>query len=262
MRLPLIPIFIICLTLLGCQREVLLKVNDAPKKIVVQANLSSGGEVMKVQLNYTTSLYDKVQNSAISDANVSIQDVVSGESVKLLGQNGFYTSGAPFAAVANATYMLTIETTDNKVMQSECFMPQPVAIDSLAIERYVNSQSATDTIYALVIQFRDIPKQSNCYKIQTYVEGFALAGINILSDNFRDGQLIKTSIRSDKFVRGASIKLELQHIAPEIYDYYFTLRQSMSGMSDSPANPPTNIFGGAIGYFSAFGLSSAEFHIN
>lgn len=262
MKTPFIPIIILLLTLVGCQREITLKVDDAPQRIVVQANLSSEGETIEVRLNRTMPLYGSSGNMPkVSAAHVYIKDMTSGQILILTEGNEMYTASEPFYAVANSPYMLVVDLGET-VLQSECFMPQKVIHDSLAIEKYVNAQSLKDTTYAIVLRFTDIPNQANYYKIQTFINGVVVPDINIINDNFRDGQQIKVSIKDDRFKKGSAVRLELQHISPEIYNYYFTMRQSMSGMSDAPANPPTNIFGDAIGYFSAYGLHLMEFKIN
>lgn len=261
MKKILMPILFVVFALVGCQREVMLKVNTAPSRIVVQANLSSEGQTVQVMLNRTVSLYGKTSKADISNATVFFKDMVSGRSLFLTGQNGLYTTSESFDVVANAPYMLVVELEDT-VLQSQCFMPQQVLADSLAIDKYVNKTTLRDTSYVVTVRFTDIPNQQNYYKIQTHIDGVLLPDINIVNDNFRDGQQIKVSVKDDKLVRDARVRLELQHITPEIYDYYFTMRQAMSGMSDSPANPPTNIFGGAIGYFSAYGVHVMEFRVN
>ena len=56
------------------------------------------------------------------------------------------------------------------------------------------------------------------------------------------------------------VKVNLMCIDPNIYNY-FSVVKSITGKSNpvstaTPQNPPTNILGGALGYFSAYTLRS------
>ena len=50
----------------------------------------------------------------------------------------------------------------------------------------------------------------------------------------------------------------MQNIDPVVYKYWFSLSQNATGetQSASPANPVSNIKGGALGYFSAHTIST------
>jgi len=48
------------------------------------------------------------------------------------------------------------------------------------------------------------------------------------------------------------VNIELHSIDPGVYKYWYSLDQGADGGSSaSPANPVSNISGGALGYFSA-----------
>ncbi|HKZ66576.1 MAG TPA: hypothetical protein VJ111_09490, partial [Chitinophagaceae bacterium] len=52
---------------------------------------------------------------------------------------------------------------------------------------------------------------------------------------------------------GDTVKLDMLCIDPAVYKYWYSVNQSATGNSQSasPANPVSNISGGALGYFSA-----------
>ncbi|MBW7892063.1 MAG: DUF4249 family protein, partial [Chitinophagaceae bacterium] len=59
---------------------------------------------------------------------------------------------------------------------------------------------------------------------------------------------------------GDLVKVEMQSISSTVYDYWYSLIQGASGNSSSasPANPISNIEGGALGYFSAHQIQSVS----
>lgn len=60
--------------------------------------------------------------------------------------------------------------------------------------------------------------------------------------NFMDDETLET---------GDLVEVTMQCIAPEVYRYFFALAQNIGDETSAPADPPTNISGGALGYFSA-----------
>ena len=78
--------------------------------------------------------------------------------------------------------------------------------------------------------------------------------IFIADDQFNDGQRIIQGLRNfdSTYKTSDHIRVELQGISKEVYDYYYSLQQTIHQSSATPANP-INMIGGhrALGYFSA-----------
>ena len=99
-----------------------------------------------------------------------------------------------------------------------------------------------------------------------YVNGVKEPTIFWENDEFTDGQwspcnwmhwrLIKMIPRNIK--TGDEVTIEMQCLDEPIYQYWYTLRTGGGDGNEntaSPANPITNITGGALGYFSAHTIS-------
>lgn len=54
---------------------------------------------------------------------------------------------------------------------------------------------------------------------------------------------------------GDVVEVTMECIAPEVYDYFFSMAQNVDNAS-TPADPVSNIGSGALGYFSAFTSTS------
>jgi hypothetical protein len=57
---------------------------------------------------------------------------------------------------------------------------------------------------------------------------------------------------------GDQLCVELQCIDRGVFDYYNTLQQTVEQSSATPANPASNITGGALGYFSAHTINRRQ----
>jgi len=146
----------------------------------------------------------------------------------------------------------------SKTLNATSQMPQSVSIDSL----YVSSMSMTNekTYYANVAII-DPAEKGNAYRYVQYVNGVKGKDVFIQNDDISNGKKITNSLfgqDNDKIKVGDQIRVELLSIDPSVYTYWLTLWQSATGdgNSASPANPVSNINGGALGYFSAHTTNS------
>ena len=55
----------------------------------------------------------------------------------------------------------------------------------------------------------------------------------------------------DELEEGDVVTVEMHSVDQSIYDYFFSLEQTIEQSAATPANPVSNIQGGALGYFSA-----------
>jgi hypothetical protein len=86
----------------------------------------------------------------------------------------------------------------------------------------------------------------------------------VQNDEFTDGKanIRPLNVRSredeDDLLTGDSVRVEMQNIDANVYEYLRTLAQvlqSGGGLGTaSPANPQSNFSGGVLGYFSAHTL--------
>ena len=82
--------------------------------------------------------------------------------------------------------------------------------------------------------------------------------IFLITDRLQDGGEITSTLfaDTDTLLTGDSVSVQLQCIDENVYNYFRTLAQVLnnSTLSTSPANPPSNLSNGALGYFSAYAV--------
>ncbi|HWB64488.1 MAG TPA: hypothetical protein VG603_13310, partial [Chitinophagales bacterium] len=138
-------------------------------------------------------------------------------------------------------------------------MPAPVDIDSLQIAseepNFINRGDTTFQRFRCY--FKDPAGIGNFYQAQAIVNGKlmdSVQNISVLSDKYVDGIEVEMRIRGVSANSGDSVQVNLMCIDAANYDYFTVLRslsRSNPVSTAVPQNPPTNIQGGAIGYFSA-----------
>jgi len=110
------------------------------------------------------------------------------------------------------------------------------------------------------VEYNDPAGMANQYKFVRYLNGVKTKGIFINNDDLTDGRHTATKLfidgndnKDDKLESDDTVKIDMLCIDAAVYKYWYSMEQSATGEAQSaaPANPVTNISGGALGYFSA-----------
>jgi hypothetical protein len=190
----------------------------------------------------------------VSSAVVKIKD--NGvETLLVETQPGVYHSTV-LTGVPGHLYDLSV-TINNQVFTATCTMPHPVKLDTLFVApgpfgqfRFAN------------VAYTDQAGIDNNYRFVQFLNGKQDPEIFWENDEFTDGQqileLLDTGVDKQDDPRninsGDQVTIEMLGIDETIYKYWYSLQSGGGdggGSSAAPANPVTNIKGGALGYFSA-----------
>ncbi len=136
-------------------------------------------------------------------------------------------------------------------------MPKEIVpLDSIWAESLAFGNKDNITIYPA---YKDPPGLGNSYRLVEYKNGVQVKHVFEQNDEFSNGLTItRPLVNPDgNLAIGDTVSVDLQCIDANVYKYWFSLDQSATGenQSASPANPVTNIVGGALGYFSAYSFT-------
>ncbi len=257
---------ILFLCVSSCTKVINVNFKEADKQLVIEgivpyADSSVRGlepTLPEVKISYTQNFEDSTRFVGVSGATVSIQ-VNGGNTYPLFeGGTGFYEphtgllTGNP-----GSTYLLTV-TLNGKTYTSTSTMPsQIVPLDSIWAEEFSFGGKTGITIYP---SYKDPPGLGNNYRLVEYKYGVQVKHVFEQNDEFSDGLTItRPLINPDSDLsHGDAVRVDLQCIDVNVYKYWFSLDQSATGENQSatPANPVSNIEGGALGYFSAYSVTS------
>lgn len=256
--------YIIILFLLfvaACSKVIDVDLNDAEKKYVIEAVVTNQAGGCKVRITQTKNFDENNSFPGVSGATVSITDNTSGTTITLTETTEGLYEDASFAGISGRSYTLNVNIGNGaELFTASSTMPQQVNMDTA----YVSAENLFGQVWQLSnIEFRDPAGIANQYRFNQYINGKKTKDIYINNDDISDGQKFTTKLYldpgtddEDKLQPNDEVRLEMMCIDAAVYTYWFSLMQGATGESDNatPANPITNIRGGALGYFSAHTL--------
>lgn len=245
--------FILVLLFCSCQKVVNLKLNTVPPQIVIQGEITDSGGPYAITINQSVDFYASNTFPPVSGAVVKISDNLGNDDSLIEYTPGIYST-TNFQGRPGRTYTLSV-TVQNNTYTAVSTMPMPVKLDSITFS--LTSGFGKQQIDAIA-NFQDPPGVPNYYQFLEYINGIQFnKEIFIFDDRLSDGKYISTTLRTDSSYlnMGDVLKLKMYSIDENVYNYFLQLRQSSGtgafNSTASPANPTTNITGGALGYFSA-----------
>jgi len=269
MRKAIQPILLICLALgfTACQEVIDVDLNDANPVLVIEGNLNAGTDAAEIKLTRTRSFFAVEEAEFVNNATVTLN--VDGAISTLTPQgNGIYADMVPVQA--GQTVTLTVDD-GGEVHTSVVEVPVLVELDSLTQEE-VEETSLFDGGWFVTLNFTDPGGIDNYYRIKMYENDSLYDGpedIQVGDDQFIDGLL--TEIPLFYFFQAADsvagtpadvVRIETWNITKGTFDYYDTLFDIVvnqgGGSTAAPANPTSNISGGALGVFNVFQSDTLE----
>lgn len=248
------------LTLGSCQKVITLNLNTEGKKVVIEGGISNQAGPYTVRVSQSADFYQAGIGEVIANATVTLSDNTGATETLTHTGNGTYQTKTT-KGTAGRTYTLRV-TANGTTYQATSTMPTAVPLDTLTYE----AQALGDIIYA---NYTDPAPAGNNYRWVMYVndkpQGDVFAVNDRLSNGIRTRQaLFLTSPNAPDLTTGDRIRVDMQCIDAPVYDYFFGLGQvlgSGNNQAATPANPTSNLSGGALGYFSAYSVTTQSLTI-
>lgn len=262
----LLAVFSFVLLLSGCEEVIELDLNTADQKFVIEATLTDQANGTRIAISKTKSYASENDFSGVSGAVVEITDDL-GRVTRITesAEKGIYTN-AILRGTPTKTYQLSVAV-EGKTFTANSTMPMVVRLDE--VYQYELDLFGGPRIFTHV-RFTDPAGVKNFYRFIEYKNNTYTKSIMASNDEFIDGKQVNRAIFPLKFddesklKKGDKIKLEFLTIDAPIYKYWFSVNNGAqrTGGSAAPANPVTNLKGGAIGYFSAHTIQFANYTVN
>jgi hypothetical protein len=231
--------------LFSCQKVIDLKLNNASSQIVIQGNVYDQPGSDTVRISKSVNFDSTNVFPPVSGANVVISDNAGTSETLAEIYPGTYITTS-LQGIPGRTYTLSVQT-NGQTYTASSTMPSAVAIDSLSVQ---NSWFAKNKQISVV--YTDPANITNYYRLIEFINQKQQPDFHAASDILTNG--VKTTyeiFESDTtLVSGDKLTIWLESIDKNNYTYFHaaSLNQRQSA---SPANPPSNITNGALGYFSA-----------
>lgn len=254
MKKILIALTFVSTFLTSCVKEIELELNDSEPKLVVEALVTDNIEPFKVKLTLLSPFFDQSGEKYVTNAQVYIYDDLGNWDTLTYTQNGVYATPINQQGVPGRTYTMIavyngVEYTATETMQPKSY------IDTVSYI-YNEGSAFIDEGYNVILNFQEDGSYTNYYRFSFYKND------TLQTDPFKyfvvddvpvQGNYIAAQVPYN-YQPGDSARVILQNITSKYYLYLTAIStqiQSSGGPFDPiPANPPTNINNGALGFFA------------
>lgn len=240
----------------SCQKVIHLDLNKADKKYVIEANVTDQAGTAEVLLSQTKNFDDNNDFAGVSGATITVKE--EGGALTTFSETSPGHYEAPnLAGSSGKIYDLQV-TVGGNVFTATSTMPVKINLDSI----YVTDENIfAETRKIVNVEFQDPPGRGNNYRFIQYVNGLKEKTLFVQNDDYTDGRLNISKLyyfpddNSDSTIihTGDNVRIDMLCIDAAVYQYWFSLARNTNGDNNNttPANPVSNIQGGALGYFSA-----------
>lgn len=234
------------IALTSCTKEIDLDLKNESSKVVIEATITEGDGPHTVHVTRSVDFAAPNDFPGVANAVVTLSDDQGNSELLSDGGDGNYISSS-LQGVQQRAYHLSVQV-DGTTHTADCAMPVAVALDTLLVDSFPAFGVYTR---AIVPVYHDPAGQANHYRFIVRVNGEKLDGINVEDDRFTDGNYVLQPLFVDglELKSGDMVEVTMQSIAPTVYDYFFSMMQNTTNAA-TPADPTSNISGGALGYFS------------
>jgi hypothetical protein len=259
--------YLTCLIILftSCEKEVTLDLDNKSGTLVIEGNITDQPGPYYVRITRSVPFTDINQYPPVTDAFISISDTQGQtDTLQHIGEGRYQTS--KLHSVSGHTYNLLVKTAGSSYT-AQSTIPVAVELESLQLDPV---KMGGDTNYNILPIFTDPAPLGNRYFFILTVNGHTKKIFQTISDNVNNGLVNQRSIitsteEDDEIKVGDRVNVEMQCVDERMYSYYTALVQITAdrgpGGSVTPANPPSNISSGALGYFSAHTTRSSNIEI-
>jgi hypothetical protein len=243
----------------SCEKIIDVNLDTAEKKYVVEGVITNQPGTCTVLISQTKDFSADNTFAGVSGASVQITEQ-GGTTTGLIETSAGVYQATALSGTSGKTYELSV-IVNGQTFTAASTMPSVVNMDSIFL---TDDNVRGNTRKLVSVQYKDPAVTGNNYRFIQYVNGLKEQQIFIRNDDLTNGNTSITPLRylrSDEddndIKRGDQITVDMLCIDAAVYKYWYSLDRSATGggqMSATPANPVTNITGGALGYFSAHTL--------
>jgi hypothetical protein len=257
----LFSVLISCLFLEACVKVLDVDIDERDEKLVVEGLVTNQNEPYTVRLSKTLVVHKGSDFPKVSNAVVVISDDAGNRDTLVLAEEGLYTTSGPRQGVVGRTYHLSVEV-DGKMYTAQDRLESLSPIDSFYTV-YIPGGSrpgfSEDGHYAF-FNTTDPPQEKNYYMYHLYKNKESVLSINriaVFDDRFLAPVIIGSRLPG-RYESGDTLLLQFYSLSEKAYLYYDGIAQQLQNdggfFSTPPANAPTNMTGGALGFFQASSL--------
>lgn len=240
--------------LVACEKVIQVPLNEANQQVVIEAILKDRANESVIKVSKSGTVYDNSGFAKITDALVVVTD--SDENVFVFDhqEEGVYTN-TDFIVVPTKRYDLKVTVGENTFTSSSQTRSKPV-IDSVTYANLAGTLGVPIDKVRYLVAFHavDNASEQNNYLMNIFRNGKKNRGYYLGNDDFINGAYYSAPFFGSSAKPADTVLIEMHSMDKAIYDYWVGLSGNIddSPFSAAPANPSTNIQGGALGVFGVY----------
>ena len=229
---------------------MVLDLDEAERKLVVEAILSNEHNALKVSLSYSQGFYTEPEYTRTDSATVIIADDLGSTEQLKVNENGVFLSH-DWVALPDSEYVLKIITNENNISVNT---KMPREVDIMNVKFVPNPFFGADSLNAFV-EVKDPVGEDNYFRLFVRELGVPkMVEYYLVDDSFGKNDVISMPVYYRNFSVGDTVLVELRHLTKDTYDFYSTLSENVNGSFNSiaPGNPVSNMPPGIMGHFVSY----------
>ncbi len=262
-------ILLSAIMLSACRENIDFESETEQERIVVEGEITNVKRKHLIKITKTTSFFEQEAAPVVENANVEVSDGVNSYLCIEENPGEYYTPDMAFPE--NKAYTLSIDF-EGVVYTGTDFMNRVIEIDTVITfeEDDFDFDEGMVRPYANVVMFGQEPKGLGDYYLwkyqvkkpdtaykdmtPTYKDWSFASDEFVDGNNPADGWPIFERIEPKEIVPNSVVRLQIFGISKAYYEYLDALGKAVfrGGLFDGPpANVPTNMDNGALGFFVA-----------
>lgn len=240
----------------SCKKVIPLDLKTSDKRIVIEGGINDASSINTITLTKNINFNESNVFPNVTGAIVKISDNAGHSETLTETSAGVYQTFS-MPGVQGRTYFLSVEA-EGKIYSAQSTMPYKVNFDTLSVTK-AEGFLGGDSLYAIKPFYQDPAGIKNYYRFVRYINNTRTKGSVSENDFFYDGLYHSEplddegfELKSTDLKRNDTLTIEMQCVDEAVNLYFVSKLQTAGGASGAPANPRSNIVGGALGYFSAY----------
>lgn len=256
-------VLLLSYALTSCTEVMKVNLGKDDNRLVVDGLVTNQLAPFRVKLSSTVALDDQSGFPAINDAFVTIGDNAGNLDTLTLQGSGVYLTNGPRQGVVGRTYYLTV-VSGGKTYVAQDILTSVSPIDTMYVV-YMEKGAALgieENGYYAYFNSTDPPNEKNFYLEEATKNGTSVIRSNqvaVFDDKFLAPVILGSRIPG-RYESGEKIVFTLSSLSEAGYNYLngvaLQLQNDGGFFSTPPANAPTNLSSGALGFFRASSVTS------
>lgn len=260
-------------TLTACEKTVDLSLSEAESKIVIEGQITDFPGYQFVKVSRMTGFYSTGKTPRVTNATVLVEDDLGNDYTFVHNPNGhtdsvgYYVPEVPFLGEVGRTYKLTV-VADGQTYEAQDHLYRVTQIERLEPrldEDEENDPEDPGRFYE-VLYFVNEPQETRDYYLFKCYRNDSLEYATETDVYFADDELVGENIDGAPmpiyFAANDKARAEVYSLSREAFIYYRDLQKVLNNdgglFTAPPADPRTNLSNGALGFFQASAITTAE----